>query len=267
MSICDSIKRKYIRLSKGQRKVAQYVIDHPAVVASHVAVEVGRLAGVSESTVIRFCYAMDLAGFSDLQEKMKEYLQQSGTPIPAPVANKKQISSKHTNLQQASQSIHSLGQSLNVEQLEQCATLLADSKEVHIVSFVQSTPVAAWLYEKLRAYRQNVHHHRYSNVLTNETIIHVEEKATLLLFIENEQQQAVQQILNDLKDSAIQVIAITNDKQWEKHYNYAQFILLKNANEQSDVTKIVLLETILQQLKANVSSTDEGQSENLLVTV
>ena len=83
MSICDNINKRFIRLSKGQRKVAQFVVDNPNVIASQVASEVGRLAGVSESTVIRFCYAIDLSGFSELQEKMKEFVVESGG-IPAP---------------------------------------------------------------------------------------------------------------------------------------------------------------------------------------
>ena len=85
MSICDSIRKKYIRLSKGQRKVAQFVIDNPNIIATQVASEVGRQAGVSESTVIRFCYAMDLSGFSELQQKVKDYLVEKEGLVPVTV--------------------------------------------------------------------------------------------------------------------------------------------------------------------------------------
>lgn len=78
LTICENIKKKYIRLSKGQRKVAQFVMDNPNIVWTNTASEVGRLADVSESTVIRFCYSMDLAGFSELQDKLKEYLMEKG---------------------------------------------------------------------------------------------------------------------------------------------------------------------------------------------
>ena len=74
MSICKSIQQRYIRLSKGQRKVAQFVMDHPSIVATQTAAEVGRLANVSESTVIRFCYAMELTGYVALRELLKNYL-------------------------------------------------------------------------------------------------------------------------------------------------------------------------------------------------
>ncbi|WPK13501.1 hypothetical protein R6U77_07430 [Lysinibacillus louembei] len=74
MSICESIKRRFIRLSKGQRRVAQFVLNDPSIVTTKIASEVGRIAGVSESTVHRFCYAMDFAGYSELQKRMKEDL-------------------------------------------------------------------------------------------------------------------------------------------------------------------------------------------------
>ena len=59
MNIYDFIKSKYLRLSKGQRKVAQFILEQPSTIITNIASEVGRLAGVSESTVIRFCYAIE----------------------------------------------------------------------------------------------------------------------------------------------------------------------------------------------------------------
>lgn len=74
MELFDEIKRKFIRLSRGQRKVAQFVMDKPNVVATHTAQEVGKLIGVSESTVIRFCYSMGFSGYSNLQQSIKDNL-------------------------------------------------------------------------------------------------------------------------------------------------------------------------------------------------
>lgn len=267
MSICDSIKRKYIRLSKGQRKVAQYVLDNPAVVASHVAVEVGRLAGVSESTVIRFCYAMDLAGFSDLQDKMKEYLQQSGTPLNSSIVVKKQLKNKSTNIEQAVESMQHLAQFISQQQLEQCAELLSNTQEIHILSFIQSTPTATWLYEKLKSFRQNVHLHRYSNILTNESIVHVEHQAALVLFIESEQTEAVEKMLNALKGTTIQVMAIAYDEKWENYFNFTQFMALKNSDVESDIAVITLLESILTLAKTNACTNSDTSLVDQFATV
>ncbi|WP_042477048.1 MurR/RpiR family transcriptional regulator [Bacillus ndiopicus] len=74
MSICENIKKRFIRLSKGQRRVAQFVLNDPSIVTTKIASEVGKIAGVSESTVIRFCYAMDFSGYNELQKRMKEDL-------------------------------------------------------------------------------------------------------------------------------------------------------------------------------------------------
>ena len=91
MNIYDYIKSKYLRLSKGQRKVAQFILEQPNTIVTNIASEVGRLAGVSESTVIRFCYAVELSGYGELQYKLNEYLTLKNT-IASPRIEKKVIS-------------------------------------------------------------------------------------------------------------------------------------------------------------------------------
>ncbi|EIJ78267.1 transcriptional regulator [Bacillus methanolicus PB1] len=74
MNIQDIIQQKYNQLSKGQQKVAKYLIENPKDFAVKNAQEIGFQAGVSESTVIRFCYAIQLSGFSELQKIIRKQL-------------------------------------------------------------------------------------------------------------------------------------------------------------------------------------------------
>lgn len=70
----DLIKSKYYNLSKGQQKVASLVLEDSYFVALNPASEIGKQIGVSETTVIRFCYSLDLKGFSELQTMLREQL-------------------------------------------------------------------------------------------------------------------------------------------------------------------------------------------------
>lgn len=74
MDLKQIILKSYNQLSKGQQKVARYLLESPKDFAMMPANEIGSLAGVSETTVIRFCYSIKLAGFSDLQKKVREQL-------------------------------------------------------------------------------------------------------------------------------------------------------------------------------------------------
>ena len=156
MNICESINKRYIRLSKGQRKVAQFVVDNPNIIASQIASEVGRLAGVSESTVIRFCYAMDLSGFSELQEKMKAYLIESGElPIVKQRApKKKQVTD---SVAKAIGDVTASVAAVDSVVIEKTAQVIEASKSVYIIGFRQAVPAALWFYNELTAQRDNVY--------------------------------------------------------------------------------------------------------------
>lgn len=71
VTVEETIKQKYLRLSKGQKIVAQYVLSHPNLVVESTIAKLSGRIGVSESTIVRFCYAIDLQGFATLQQALK----------------------------------------------------------------------------------------------------------------------------------------------------------------------------------------------------
>lgn len=142
MNIYDEIKSKYLRLSKGQRKVAQFILEQPSTITANIATEVGRLAGVSESTVIRFCYAIDLSGYGELQDKLREYLalQQA---INSPRVEEK-ISSdevKSIMIEHAKQ-ISEAVQKMDSRQIGAALQLLNEAKRIYIISDERLVPLA-----------------------------------------------------------------------------------------------------------------------------
>lgn len=50
------IKEKYKKMSKGQRRLADYVCNDYDKAVFLTAAKLGEIVGVSESTVVRFCY-------------------------------------------------------------------------------------------------------------------------------------------------------------------------------------------------------------------
>nr|WP_316046404.1 hypothetical protein [Planococcus glaciei] len=74
MNLMELIREQYKGLSKSQKKVAAYVLDHPRKIALEAAQDIGDSIGVSETTVIRFCYSLDLSGYAELQKAIREQL-------------------------------------------------------------------------------------------------------------------------------------------------------------------------------------------------
>ena len=52
------INEKYNKMSKSQKRLAAYIIDHYEQAAFMTAAKLGKVVGISESTVVRFAYTM-----------------------------------------------------------------------------------------------------------------------------------------------------------------------------------------------------------------
>lgn len=172
MTIYEEVKKRFHRLSKGQRKVAQYVLDNPRAVAQHVAAEVGRQAGVSESTVIRFCYAIDLGGYTELQMLMKEYLLQT-EPTKARAygsnAKVKSIEKNASNLMnQDAKAIVDTIQLIDDEQLTNAVKALDEAQSIYVMATVSTAPIASWLVGTLQQLHPNVTHLEDSHAYVQE---------------------------------------------------------------------------------------------------
>ena len=60
------------RLSKGHRKIADYIMAHYDQAVFMTAARLGECVGVSESTVVRFASAMGYSGYPQLQRSLQE---------------------------------------------------------------------------------------------------------------------------------------------------------------------------------------------------
>lgn len=61
--------------SKGQRRIARYILAHPEQAAALTAFRLGELAQVSESTVVRFASELGYGGYPDMQKALRETLR------------------------------------------------------------------------------------------------------------------------------------------------------------------------------------------------
>jgi RpiR family carbohydrate utilization transcriptional regulator len=68
------INQSLPRLSRAEKRVAEWLLAHPREVAESTVAEVARAAGTSEPTVIRFCRRMGLGGFRELTLRLTEAL-------------------------------------------------------------------------------------------------------------------------------------------------------------------------------------------------
>ena len=62
-------------LSKGHRRIAEYIAEHYDKAVFMTAAALGSACGVSESTVVRFATAMGYEGYPQLQRSLQELVR------------------------------------------------------------------------------------------------------------------------------------------------------------------------------------------------
>jgi len=75
------INANYNSFSKGQKLLANYIVDNYDRAAFITASRMGRTVGVSESTVVRFAYALGYDGYPELQLSLQEMIRNRLTTV------------------------------------------------------------------------------------------------------------------------------------------------------------------------------------------
>lgn len=75
-SILNRIRKQYGDLSRGQKRLADYVLANYEKAAFMTASELGMEAGVSESTAVRFASAAGCSGYPQFQEELADLIKE-----------------------------------------------------------------------------------------------------------------------------------------------------------------------------------------------
>ena len=69
------MRLRYEGLTNTQKRIAEYIIEQPQVVAFSTVEQMAARIHVNASTIVRFAYRHGLKGFPDLQERMRELVR------------------------------------------------------------------------------------------------------------------------------------------------------------------------------------------------
>ena len=75
------INQHYASFSKGQKLLANYIMENYDKAAFITAARMGHTVGVSESTVVRFAYALGYDGYPELQRSLQELIRNRLTAV------------------------------------------------------------------------------------------------------------------------------------------------------------------------------------------
>ncbi|AMO31902.1 MurR/RpiR family transcriptional regulator [Lysinibacillus sp. fkY74-1] len=263
MSIREDIKKRFVRLSKGQRKVAQFVMDNPNTVIANGAAEVGRLANVSESTVIRFCYAMDLSGYVELQEEIRGYImsQDVGTNLQSTYTGNKLVNSSFGKvMQRDSRNIQETIQLINDQQIQTSSKWMHEAENIYILGTREAVSIANWLSNTLKTLRSNIKQLRIDSDEIMNQINNMGERTTLIVLSFDQQLKDIQTIVEIAKMKKVKIIAITGTA-FSPVREYANILFALGTNKHSSLDIVPVLFSFLHALLEEMINQDKGQYE------
>lgn len=154
------IKNMYPSMSKGHRKIADYILENYDKAGFMTALKLGETAGVSESTAVRFAYELGFEGYPEFQNELSETAKRTLTFVQRiNLAEDKikdcDILQRVTNLDIAS--IRSTMESISKDEFYSIVNTITSARKVYIIGSRSAEPLAMFL-------------HYYLNLMLDEVI-------------------------------------------------------------------------------------------------
>lgn len=253
------IKEGFSSLSPGQKRVAEYIKGHMDEGALHTAYQIGKKAGVSETTVIRLAYALGFSGFSDLQEKVRrdwlENKQTLLTEVSASIETTEESKLFETVIQREKSILLQLLSQASSEELWAAVDKIVQANRIFIGGFGSSYAAAYWFYFSLRQLRENVSISS-PNGFMPEDVGELTEKSLLIVFAFPRYRNETIKLVNLAKQQKAGVLAITN-RQLSPVGQVAELTLTTEEQIESSHNSIASVITLLEVLIAGIQSKDE----------
>lgn len=152
----ELIKSKIADLTQGQKKIAEYLLSNLEESSYATLAKISKAAGVSETTVIRFSYALGYESFSAMQKMLRQEI------LGASYQEKhsEEESSLHfydTLLNQEIEIIERMKRGINESEIELAVSKLSRSEKVFSVGARSVYPAALWFGLTIGKLREHVH--------------------------------------------------------------------------------------------------------------
>lgn len=182
--LLQKIDRGYLKFSKGQKKIADYIRENYDKAAFLTAAKMGEVVGVSESTVVRFATALGYKGYPDFQKSLEELVRTRLNSIQRMEVTYGRISQGEilaSVLQSDIEKIKMTMESIDQSAFELAVETILSARKVYVVGIRSCAPLASFLSFYLNLLRGDVtavHTNSASEIF--EQLIRIGEKDVII---------------------------------------------------------------------------------------
>ena len=146
--------------SKGQRRIAQYIMEEYDKAAFMTAARLGKKVGVSESTVVRFAVSLGFDGYPAMQKALQERVLNRLTSVQRLEVASDRIGDQDIVsmvLQSDAEKLRRTDETLDRAVFQNAVDAIVAAKRVYILGVRSAAPLANFLGYYLRYLSDNVH--------------------------------------------------------------------------------------------------------------
>jgi DNA-binding MurR/RpiR family transcriptional regulator len=212
--VLEEMRLHYEGLTNTQKRIAEYIIEQPQVVAFSTVEQMAARIHVNASTIVRFAYRHGLKGFPDLQERMRELvreqLSRAGDPNDGERAGHLEGKSFGASLSHDWQNLHRTIAGLDPSALGSAVDLLARARRVYLVAGFFAFPVAHYCAVALGNLLDSISLVASHDALAMSALAQMTPDDCALAFSFPPYATATHSILVWAKESGAKVIAVTD---------------------------------------------------------
>lgn len=148
-NVLQTIQSAAGSFSKGQKRIAQYILDNYDKAAFMTASRLGEAAQVSESTVVRFAAQLGYEGYPEMQKALQELIRGRLTSIQRIQASREQIGSQDilgSVMHRDMDGIQSAIDRLDRETFDHVVDKLMKAKHIYLLGVRSSAFLAGYLH-------------------------------------------------------------------------------------------------------------------------
>lgn len=182
--LINRINEKYSSMSKGQKLLSTYITDNYDNAVFLTAEKLGKVVGVSESTVVRFATHLGYRGYPEFQKALEELVRNKLNSIQRMEVTYGRISQSKildTVLQSDAEKIKSTLEQIDQNAFESALDIILNAKHIYIVGIRSCAPLASFMSFYFNLMFDNVHLlHTSSSSELFEQMVRISEEDVII---------------------------------------------------------------------------------------
>ncbi len=262
-----TIKNQMPAFSKGQRLIANYVLEHYEKAAYMTASRLGALVGVSESTVVRFASELGFDGYPEFQRALQELIRNMLTSVQRIEVTNNLIGDGDVLekvLMSDAEKIKRTLEGVDRASFAEAIQKIVNAKNIYIIGVRSSSSLAGFLNFNLRMVLDNV---RFVQTTSGsemfEQIMHLSKDDTMIAISFPRYSKRIINAVEYAKEVGADVIALTDSRR-SPIASYADQLLTAESDMVSYVDSLVAPLSIINAIIVAVArERQESFSEQL----